>query len=181
MAAMTMSWDQNACRYAAAVQTNGHRVEMISDANLKDMFLRLFEKWVAKVGNGPPAHIYYFRDGVSEGQYAQVLEHEIGGMKKLLIEKYGPNAAQVSQYLPCLIQSAKTVCSSSGLLLFAPSVIIFVSSLRRAMAMLLIRTTTPFLALLLSAMLLIPLSTTFTSAPTPLSRVLLVPFTITSS
>lgn len=95
MAAMTMSFDQNACRYAAAVQTNGHRVEMISEANLKHMFLKLFDRWCAKFGGGP-LHIYYFRDGVSEGQYSQVLEFEVKEMKRLLTEKYGQNGANVS-------------------------------------------------------------------------------------
>jgi eukaryotic translation initiation factor 2C len=35
-------------------------------------------------------HIYYFRDGVSEGQYEQVLNQEVQVMKKVLAEKGGP-------------------------------------------------------------------------------------------
>jgi eukaryotic translation initiation factor 2C len=52
MAAITMSFDRDACRYAAAVQTNGHRVEMISPANIRGMFIPLFRQWVTKVGGG---------------------------------------------------------------------------------------------------------------------------------
>jgi eukaryotic translation initiation factor 2C len=48
MAAITMSWDKDACRYAAACETNGHRVEIISEANIKGMFLELFRRWIAK-------------------------------------------------------------------------------------------------------------------------------------
>lgn len=97
VAALTMSWDNNACRYAAAVQTNGHRVEMLSESNIQSMFVHLFGKWIKKVGGGGgPAHIYYFRDGVSEGQYAQVLDQEVAVMKKQLFEKFGPPAAGVS-------------------------------------------------------------------------------------
>ena len=94
MAALTMSFDQNACRYAAAVQTNGHRVEMITPANIRSMMLPLFEQWITKVGGGRgPGHIYYFRDGVSEGQYAHVLNNELADMKEALAEKYGAQVA----------------------------------------------------------------------------------------
>lgn len=52
MAALTMSFDVNACRYAAAVQTNGHRVEMITPSNIRSMMLPLFGKWISAVGDG---------------------------------------------------------------------------------------------------------------------------------
>jgi eukaryotic translation initiation factor 2C len=52
MAAITMSFDRDACRYAAAVQTNGRRVEMISPANIRGMFIPLFRQWITKVGGG---------------------------------------------------------------------------------------------------------------------------------
>jgi eukaryotic translation initiation factor 2C len=52
MAAITMSFDTNACRYAAAVQTNGHRVEMITPLNINNMLMPLFGQWIGKVGNG---------------------------------------------------------------------------------------------------------------------------------
>jgi eukaryotic translation initiation factor 2C len=94
MAALTMSFDQNACRYAAAVQTNGHRVEMITPNNIRGMMLPLFEQWISKVGGGRgPQHIYYFRDGVSEGQFMQVLNNELADMKSVLSDKYGPQVA----------------------------------------------------------------------------------------
>jgi eukaryotic translation initiation factor 2C len=96
MAALTMSFDSLACRYAAAVQTNGYRVEMITDTNIRLMMIPLFKQWIAKVGNGQgPQHIYYFRDGVSEGQYAHVLDREVKGMKAALAEAFGPPAANV--------------------------------------------------------------------------------------
>ena len=96
MAALTMSMDQHACRYAAGVQTNGIRVELLTEANIKQLFIGMFGKWIKKVGGGSgPAHIYYFRDGVSEGQFAQVLKHEVGVMKRLLIETFGPPAAGI--------------------------------------------------------------------------------------
>ncbi|KAH8819457.1 eukaryotic translation initiation factor-like protein 2C 2 [Xylogone sp. PMI_703] len=96
MAALTMSLDANACRYAAAVQTNGHRVEMITTRNLKEMVIPLFETWIQRAGGGRgPSHIYYFRDGVSEGQFAHVLQQEVKDMKDLLKERFGAPAASV--------------------------------------------------------------------------------------
>jgi eukaryotic translation initiation factor 2C len=94
MAALTMSFDSIACRYAAAVQTNGHRVEMITKANIDGFLGFLLPEWVKQVGNGRlPQHIYYFRDGVSEGQYAHVLDQEVAEMKTFIDSKY-PGASQ---------------------------------------------------------------------------------------
>ncbi|PSS06975.1 hypothetical protein M430DRAFT_271769 [Amorphotheca resinae ATCC 22711] len=96
MAALTMSFDKDACRYAAAVQTNGYRVEMITPQNIKTMMLPLFQQWISKVGGGQgPQHIYYFRDGVSEGQYTHVLNQEVKDMKAALAEKFGPRASTI--------------------------------------------------------------------------------------
>ena len=97
MAAITMSFDALACRYAAGVETNGYRVEMITPGNIKNIFLPLFDRWVSDVGGGKgPQHIYYFRDGVSEGQYAHVLDQEVKEMKKVIFDKYGQAANTVS-------------------------------------------------------------------------------------
>nr|ALJ83738.1 quelling-defective 2 [Colletotrichum lindemuthianum] len=94
MATMTMSMDKDATFYAAAVDTNGYRVEMLSPMNTRNFLARLMPNWHKRMSHGaPPPHIIYFRDGVSEGQYAQVLEQEIAGMKALFQEKY-PGAKQ---------------------------------------------------------------------------------------
>lgn len=45
----------------------------------------MIQNWVQTVGQGKfPQCIVYLRDGVSEGQYAHVLEQEVADMKKLL-------------------------------------------------------------------------------------------------
>ncbi|KAL8688577.1 MAG: hypothetical protein Q9218_005546 [Villophora microphyllina] len=83
-AAMTVSMDRYACRYAAGVQTNGYRVEMISTRNLRDMLIPLFRHWMTDVSGGNlPHHVYYFRDGVSEGQYLNVLKYEVADIKEI--------------------------------------------------------------------------------------------------
>jgi eukaryotic translation initiation factor 2C len=129
MAAITMSFDKEACRYAAAVQTNGYRVEMITDSNIKTMLVPLFKQWIQQVGKGQgPQHIYYFRDGVSEGQYSHVLDQEVADMKKALTAEFGQNAAAVSYSPACSshvtdLQKIKwtvTVCTKRHHLRFFP-------------------------------------------------------------
>ncbi|KAF9873507.1 eukaryotic translation initiation factor 2c [Colletotrichum karsti] len=94
MATMTMSMDNDATFYAAAVETNGYRVEMLSPLNTRNFLARLMPTWHKRMNHpAPPPHIIYFRDGVSEGQYAQVLEYEIGAMKEIFKSKY-PGAKQ---------------------------------------------------------------------------------------
>jgi len=83
MAAMTVSLDRTCSRYGAAVQSNGKRVEMIVGQNILDMLTPLCDWWIKNVGGGQtPKHVYYFRDGVSEGQYIPLLRQEVADIKK---------------------------------------------------------------------------------------------------
>ncbi|KAI9877191.1 MAG: hypothetical protein M1830_004561 [Pleopsidium flavum] len=85
MAAMTVSMDQYGARYAAACETNGYRVEMITTANIDSMLKPLLRHWVQNLNQGRfPEHIYYFRDGVSEGQYQHVLQQEVKDMRNMI-------------------------------------------------------------------------------------------------
>jgi eukaryotic translation initiation factor 2C len=85
MAAITVSFDRFGGRYAAACQTNGHRVEMISESNWNYCLKPLCQQWQSNVGGGKlPTQVYYFRDGVSEGQYIQVLNEEVVHIKSVL-------------------------------------------------------------------------------------------------
>ncbi|KXH51872.1 piwi domain-containing protein [Colletotrichum simmondsii] len=94
MAAMTMSMDADATFYSAAVETNGYRVEMLSPVSARTFLGRLMPTWHKRMGHpAPPPHIVYFRDGVSEGQYSQVLEYEVGTMKNIIKSIY-PTAKQ---------------------------------------------------------------------------------------
>lgn len=87
MAAMTVSLDKTCARYGAAVQSNGLRKEMITSSNIHEMLKPLVQWWIANVGEGrPPRHLYYFRDGVSEGQYAALLKQEVADIKQLMNE-----------------------------------------------------------------------------------------------
>lgn len=85
MAAITVSFDRFGGRYAAACQTNGHRVEMISENNWNNCLKPLVSQWLSNVGGGKlPTQVYYFRDGVSEGQYLHVMNSEVPHIKAVL-------------------------------------------------------------------------------------------------
>jgi eukaryotic translation initiation factor 2C len=82
-AAITVSADQHFAKYWAECQTNGNRVEMITTHNIIQHFGAMVKLWMQRVGQGrPPKRILYIRDGVSEGQYAAVLEEEVRDMKE---------------------------------------------------------------------------------------------------
>ena len=93
-AAMTMSIDTYCSRYAAAVQSNGHRVEMIATQTIAGLMTPFFNHWSQNVGQGNlPLHVIYFRDGVSAAQYTNVIKYEVAALKGLLhnLSKHNPN------------------------------------------------------------------------------------------
>ncbi|KAG5959309.1 hypothetical protein E4U56_005050 [Claviceps arundinis] len=87
IAAMTMAVDRDALRYAAAVQSNGYRVEMLTKTNVRTMFSTLFEYWKTGHDLVVPKHIIYFRGGVSEDQFAHVIDQEIRQIELYLLER----------------------------------------------------------------------------------------------
>lgn len=83
-AAITVSNDATFTRYWAEVQTNGHRVEMVTTSNIDQHFGHMAKNWMQRLGRGqPPQRVIYIRDGVSEGQYAAVLNDEVRDMKNV--------------------------------------------------------------------------------------------------
>ncbi|KAI1851294.1 hypothetical protein JX266_003369 [Neoarthrinium moseri] len=83
IAALTMSIDKSAMRYCSNVQTNGWRTEGVTDATMLSLFDRLMKYWVKTFGGCAPKHVYYFRDGVAEGQFNYVLEHEVKTLRRI--------------------------------------------------------------------------------------------------
>jgi eukaryotic translation initiation factor 2C len=100
MCAMTVSMDRLATRYAAACQSNGHRVEMIATWNINDIMGPLIKHWMKEVGgNSIPHHVMYFRDGISEGQYSKCLNEEIRDLKGIF--KDVDTSAGNKKFLDC--------------------------------------------------------------------------------
>eukprot|EP00795_Rhopilema_esculentum_P001647 gene1647-16114_t len=79
IAAVVGSLDEFATKYAARVDVQGHRKEII--ANLQGMTKELLIEFKRATGYEPERIIMY-RDGVSEGQFSQVLQHEVSAVQK---------------------------------------------------------------------------------------------------
>ncbi|KAL4918543.1 Piwi domain-containing protein [Aspergillus aurantiobrunneus] len=87
IAAMSVCMDQFGGRYWGACEANGERVEMIAPANMDAMLTPLVREWMSTVGGGKaPENVYYFRDGVSEGEVQHVLKQEVLNIKKILMK-----------------------------------------------------------------------------------------------
>ncbi|KAK1757283.1 Piwi domain-containing protein [Echria macrotheca] len=88
VASMCLSMDKNACYYTAAVQTNGWRVEVLTPENVRSMLGPMVTRW-RQINKTVPQHVFYFRDGVAEGQFAHVLEYELHNIKRVFKEACG--------------------------------------------------------------------------------------------
>jgi len=81
IAALCASMDSRASHYAASIRRQASRTEIISDlANMVKNMLRTFYQ----VSGKKPERILFYRDGVSEGQFEQVLEGEIKSVKGII-------------------------------------------------------------------------------------------------
>ncbi|KAI1152469.1 Piwi domain-containing protein [Nemania diffusa] len=85
IAAMTVSLDKNATRYAAACESNGWRTEILESTACHHMFPRLLRHWIS-IHKTAPQHVYYLRDGVAEGQFQAVIEIEIAEIRRVFRE-----------------------------------------------------------------------------------------------
>ncbi|KAI1385411.1 Piwi-domain-containing protein [Hypoxylon trugodes] len=88
MAALTMSMDKHATRFAASCQTNGYRQETVLPTTMHSLLPRLARAW-SNTNRVQPQHIYFLRDGVSEGQFQDVLDTEVAEMKRVFREQSG--------------------------------------------------------------------------------------------
>lgn len=77
-----MSVDKNATKYCSTVQKNGYRVEIVQPQTMQYLFGKMV-RYCRRTNGCAPSHVYYFRDGVSEGQFSHVLEIEIKEMKRM--------------------------------------------------------------------------------------------------
>ncbi|KAI1131443.1 Piwi domain-containing protein [Nemania abortiva] len=89
MAAMSVSLDKNATRYAAGCETNGWRDEVLLSTACHTIFPRLLKHWIG-IHKVAPQHVYYLRDGVAEGQFQAVLEDELKEIYRIFREVNAP-------------------------------------------------------------------------------------------
>lgn len=82
MTSLVWSSDQHATQYNAITEIQSPRLEIIQ--NLKQMVYDAIFGF-GKL-NHSPAQIIFFRDGVSEGEFKKVVEHELQDIKTAIDE-----------------------------------------------------------------------------------------------
>ena len=83
IAAVVASKDTYPTLYNAEVRVQTHRQEMIAD--LKEMVKTLLKKFRAST-RAIPERIIFYRDGVSEGQFRDVLINELSAIQRACLE-----------------------------------------------------------------------------------------------
>ena len=72
--------DRYAARYSGAIRMQGHRVEIIAD--LEMLALAMLKQFYRSTGGVKPARVVFYRDGVSEGQFAHVMAQEVTALRR---------------------------------------------------------------------------------------------------
>ena len=91
IAAVVASMDRYAARFSGAIRMQGHRVEIIAD--LEDCALAMLKQFYRSTSGIKPARIVFYRDGVSDGQFAHVMAQEVTALRrafKRLDASYAP-------------------------------------------------------------------------------------------
>mmetsp|Transcript_32514 Transcript_32514/g.127514 ORF Transcript_32514/g.127514 Transcript_32514/m.127514 type:complete len:728 (+) Transcript_32514:190-2373(+) len=80
IAAMVGSLDRRVTKFGNTMRCQGGRKEIIED--MQAMFLELLEEFRKANKGAVPKRIIMYRDGVSEGQFQQVLDYELWEMRR---------------------------------------------------------------------------------------------------
>lgn len=91
VAAVVASHNRSFTKYSARVRAQGARQEIMD--TLKDMIKDLLIEFKKRNAQREPQRIIFYRDGVSEGQYFQVMVEELSAIQKActeLAENYKP-------------------------------------------------------------------------------------------
>ncbi|KMR03877.1 protein argonaute-2-like protein [Lasius niger] len=84
IAAVVGSMDAHPSRYAATVRVQQHRQEIIQE--LSSMVRELLIMFYKSTGGYKPHRIILYRDGVSEGQFLTVLQHELTAIREACLK-----------------------------------------------------------------------------------------------
>ncbi|KAI2487016.1 Piwi multi-domain protein [Pyrenophora tritici-repentis] len=87
IAGVVASVDAKFSQYAASMRTQARRVEMV--AELEEMIVERLELWKKRNQNRLPNKVIVYRDGVSEGDYGNVLNKECESFEAAFDKLYG--------------------------------------------------------------------------------------------
>lgn len=83
IAAVVASVDPRAAQYVCEIRLQKSKQEYIEDMeNMVYNLLLKFNRATSSTSTGKPQRIFFYRDGVSEGQFAKVLEWELVAIRK---------------------------------------------------------------------------------------------------
>ncbi|PXF44954.1 Protein argonaute-3 [Gracilariopsis chorda] len=85
IAALVCTRDRQGSQFSAALRSQTGRKEMISD--IGDMFKEVYRVWYDNFkGKVHARKIIMFRDGVSEGQFQEVMQEEVAGIRRACVD-----------------------------------------------------------------------------------------------
>lgn len=87
IAAVVANYDKFLCQWPGSIRLQEGRKEMVTD--LRDMIEERIDVWADKHQRRLPTRIILYRDGVSEGQFQQVLDLELPCFQEAFKRKYG--------------------------------------------------------------------------------------------
>ncbi|KAG6836649.1 hypothetical protein H0H93_005479 [Arthromyces matolae] len=85
VSALVSSRDETFSKYVASIRVQEHRTEIIQD--FAEMFTIATYAFISR-NKKPPKRIFIFRDGVSEGEFTNVLDQEVQAMQSTFTELY---------------------------------------------------------------------------------------------
>lgn len=88
VAALVGSMDRSCAQYAGTIRNQSSRQEIIQD--IGEMFGRLLKSFYERNNRNVPRSLIFYRDGVSEGQFQAVLEHEVEQLQRACVQ-FNPN------------------------------------------------------------------------------------------
>ena len=97
IAAVVASSDKSAVSFPGSVRLQRSKQEMIAD--LADMLIERLEVYYSNHGNKAPANILFYRDGVSESQFAAVKNDELVKIRNACT-KFGKQKGFTIEYKP---------------------------------------------------------------------------------
>lgn len=118
IAAVVGSMDAHPSRYYASVRVQTHRQEIIAElaAMVRELLIQFYRSTKHK-----PMRIIFYRDGVSEGQFRQVLSHELKAIREACIKLevgYQPGitfiVVQKRHHTRLFCQDGQDKCGQSG-------------------------------------------------------------------
>jgi len=90
-AALVGNVDSNSAKYVATSRVQGSREEIIQDLkemakHVLTMYMKYRQAVEKKASDFAPSRLIFFRDGVSEGQFKQVLDKELDALKAACVD-----------------------------------------------------------------------------------------------